>query len=149
MPTFTLSYEDCQQLAAAIDSMVTELQGTPVSAEISAAIQKYMQIRETLDKAVNVGTFDPAIALKVFSDVNNRSTTGPVVFHEPERSMEETEHAVRLRACGMLEGQRDQQGVRILRVNEKGEMLRDFLTCWGNPAVPIDVPSHLGKTLPA
>ena len=63
--------------------------------------------------------------------------------------MEETEHAVRLRACGMLEGQRDQQGVRILRVNEKGEMLRDFLTCWGNPAVPIDVPSHLGKTLPA
>jgi hypothetical protein len=139
MPTFTLSYEDCQQLAAAIDSMVTELQGTPVSAEIS----------ETLDKAVNVGTFDPAIALKVFSDVNNRSTTGPVVFHEPERSMEETEHAVRLRACGMLEGQRDQQGVRILRVNEKGEMLRDFLTCWGNPAVPIDVPSHLGKTLPA
>ena len=84
----------------------------------------------------------------MLNDVSNRSTTGPVVFHKPERSVEETDHAVRLRACGMLEGQRDQQGVRVSRVNEKGEMLRDFLQCWGNPAVPLDVPRRRGKNLP-
>ncbi len=146
MPTFTLSYEDCQQMAAAIDSMVAQLQGTEAPA--NATIQNYMQIRETLTKAVNIGSFDPAIALKVLNDVSNRSTTGPVVFHKSERSAEETAHAVRLRACGMLEGQRDQQGVRVSRVNEKGDMLRDFLLCWGNPAVPIDVPRRRGKNLP-
>jgi hypothetical protein len=147
MPTLTFSYEDCQQMAAAIDSMVSQLQGTAESAEAAAASQKYTKIRETLNNAVNVGTLDPAIVLRVLNEVSNRSTTGPVVFHRPERSAEETEHAVRLRACGMLEGQRDQQGVRVSRVNEKGEMLRDFLLCWGNPAVPLDVPRRRGKNL--
>jgi len=149
MPTFTFSYEDCQQMAAAIDSMVTQLQSAAESAEVITAIQQYAQMRETLNIGVNLGSLDPALALKVLNEVSNRSTTGPVVFHRPERSTEETEHAVRLRACGMLEGQRDQQGVRVSRVNEKGEMLRDFLLCWGNPAVPIDVPRRRGNDLPA
>jgi hypothetical protein len=145
MPTFTLSYEDCQQGAVAINLLLTPLerkeQRSPdqLSPDDTAEIEGYTRIRELLDKPGDVGTFSPAVALNVLNDLANNAGGMTILFRQPNRSQEETEQVIRLEACKMLDGHRDQYGVQASKLTHNGDVLREFLRRWNDPIAPLQV----------
>jgi hypothetical protein len=146
MPTFTLSHDDCQQIAVAISSMLVPLERTAqlfpadISPDTVASISRYTRIRALLNDAGIVGTFSPAVALKVLDDLANNSAGMSLLFRQPIRSQDETEQAIRLQACKMLDGHRDQYGVQASKLTENGDVLREFLEHWNDPIAPLDAP---------
>jgi hypothetical protein len=143
MPTFTLSYDDCHQVALAMDLMLAPLerkaQRSPddESTESTARIEGYIRIREMLNNAGGIGVFSPAVALNVLDDLANNVAGMSILFRQPTRSQEVTEQAIRLQACKMLDGHRDQYGVQASKLTQNGAVLREFLEHWNDPIVPL------------
>jgi hypothetical protein len=155
MPTFTLSNDDCHQVAVAMDLLVAVLerraQQSPddVSPESTAKIEGYARIRELLNNAGSVGAFSPAVALNVLDDLANNAAGMSILFRQPNRSQEVTEQAIRLQACKMLDGHRDQYGVQASKLTRNGAVLREFLEHWNDPIAPLDVPGPRAPILKA
>jgi hypothetical protein len=143
MPTFTLSYEDCQQVAVAISSMLSPMELTAqrfpaeVSPQTAATIDGYTRIRALLNGAGNVGAFSPTLALQVLDDLANNKAGMSMLFRQPTRSQDETEQAIRLQACKMLDGHRDQYGVQASKLTQNGNVLREFLEHWNDAITPL------------
>jgi hypothetical protein len=145
VPTFTLSYEDCQQMAAAISLILAPLEdeeqtsSDQISPDTMARIEGYTRIRNLLNSRENVGTFSPTVALNVLNDLANNTEGMTILFRQPNRSQEETDQAIRLQACKILDGHRDQYGVQASKLTHNGGVLREFLRGWNDPIVPLDV----------
>jgi hypothetical protein len=127
MPTFTLSYDECQHAVVAINFMMASSQGTKVER------QAYTRIRELLNAAGTVGAFSPAVALEVLDDLAANASERSLMLRQPQRSQETTDHAIRLQAGGMLDGHRDQYGVQACKLTQDGVALRLFLQHWRDP----------------
>lgn len=132
MPTFTLSYDDCQQAVVAINFILASSQCTKFER------QAYTRIRELLNEAETVAAFSPAVALGVLDDLADNVSGMSLMLRQPQQSQETTDHAIRLQAGGMLDGHRDQYGVQACKLTQDGVALREFLQRWRDPIVPFD-----------
>jgi hypothetical protein len=132
MPTFTLSYDECQHAVVAINFMMASSQATKVER------RAYTRIRELLNAAGTVGAFSPAVALEVLDDLAANASERSLMLRQPQRSQETTDHAIRLQASGMLDGHRDQYGVQACKLTQDGVALRLFLQHWRDPITAFD-----------
>jgi hypothetical protein len=73
----------------------------------------------------------------VLDDLANNAAGMSILFRQPNRSQEVTEQAIRLHACNMLDGHRDQYGVQASKLTHNGAVLREFLEHWNDPIAPL------------
>ena len=110
MPVITLTSSDCEALRVALNVQLRNSQADVALASNGSTldngdfIQVLRRLMKALEAATTVGTFDPAIALRVLSEVGNSAAS---FLRSEGRLPEEINHAILLHACEMLEGHRD------------------------------------------
>jgi hypothetical protein len=135
MPTLMLSIDDRERLRAEMNRIVADLERSETKdAAAVEVLHRYIRLRVALENAVTGGNVDVNPALNLLDDVENAKEK-PVFLLKANLSTEKYEHAVRLRACGILDGHQDHNGVHVKGLTDKGAALRTFLACWKNPVI--------------
>jgi hypothetical protein len=138
--TLNLSVAHCEHFRTAINLYLADpTNAAPipgVAADNIASIERLTRLRDALEKAVTVGTFDPAIALAVLDRVEKNPST-EVVFTTTDSSHEIYDHAIRLQARDLIGGSRTRFSVHALGLKESGKVLRGFIRCWSSPVVAV------------
>lgn len=142
MPTFTLSKEDCEAFRLDMNGIVHALESAAQSSSKSPvpwlipteAGPRFTRLRNRLNDAVTVGTFDPVLALGVLERVSKSGPENPVVFTRTSHGPEMLEHVERLAGLGLFtltnrNNDRSMVGTSS-GLHDQGKRLLDLLRTW-------------------